>query len=189
MPMTEKWNTRYATATLGEAAWVLREYAHLLPARGQALDLACGLGANALFLAERGLAVSAWDVSSVAIERQRVEAVARQLSIAAVVRDVLNVPPLPASFDVIVVAHFLERELFPALLAALRPGGVLFYQTFTSERVADVSTPSNPEFLLAPNELRELCQPLRLLAYREDGLCGDLTQGRRALAALVGMKV
>ncbi|MGD9887959.1 MAG: class I SAM-dependent methyltransferase [Halothiobacillaceae bacterium] len=189
MSVTEKWNTRYASAPRGEAAWVLREYAHLLPARGQALDLACGLGANALFLAERGLAVSAWDVSSVAIERLQAEATTRKLSVNASVRDVLNVPPLPASFDVIVVAHFLERELFPALLTALRPGGVLFYQTFTSERVTDVSTPSNPEFLLAPNELRELCQPLRLLVYREDSLCGDLTQGRRALAALVGMKV
>ena len=184
----ELWNACYTQAAYGEAAWVLREHAHLLPAQAQALDLACGLGANALFLAECGLAVSALDSSSVAIERLQTEAVARGLSVAASVRDVVHQPPAAASFDVIVVAHFLERALFPALIAALRPSGLLFYQTFTSERVATLSTPSNPAFLLAPNELLRLCAPLRILAYREDALAGDLAWGMRARAACVGMK-
>lgn len=182
------WNTRYASAERGEAAWVVREYAHLLPARGNALDLACGLGANALFLAERGLDVSAWDSASVAIERVQAEAVARGLNVTASVRDVLHQPPAAASFDVIVVAHFLARALFPALIAALRPGGVLFYQTFTTQRVEGLDTPSNPDFVLAPNELLQRCQPLRILAYREDGLAGDLALGMRARAACVGQK-
>ena len=186
----EKWNARYAAAPVkpGDAAWVLREYAHLLPRQGQALDLACGLGANALLLAEHGLQVAAWDSASVAIEHLRLEAVARGLGLAAAVRDVLAEPPAPASLDVIVVAHFLERSLFPALFAALRPGGLLFYQTFTTQRVDGLDTPSNPAFLLAPNELLQLCQPLRILAYREDGLAGDLQQGMRARAACVGMR-
>jgi len=182
------WNQRYANAAHGIAAWVLHEHAHLLPAHGQALDLACGLGANALFLAERGLEVSAWDSSSVAIERLQSAALARGLNVAASLRDVLHQPPAAASFDVIVVAHFLAREQFPALLAALRPGGLLFYQTFTTERVDGLDTPSNPNFVLAPNELLHLCQPLRILAYREDGLVGDLTLGMRARAACVGIK-
>lgn len=186
----EKWDAHYAVAETGagEAAWVLREYAHLLPTKGQALDLACGLGANALYLAGRGLEVSAWDSSAQAIARLQTEAVTRGLALATDVRDVIQQPPAVASFDVIVVAHFLTRELFPALIAALRPGGLLFYQTFTCERVAALHTPSNPDFLLAPNELLELCQPLRILAYREDGLAGDLTQGMRARAACVGIK-
>ncbi|OYY75112.1 MAG: hypothetical protein B7Y40_01435 [Gammaproteobacteria bacterium 28-57-27] len=189
-----KWNARYAAADAGagEAAWVLREYAHLLPTptqgQGQALDLACGLGANALYLAGRGLQVSAWDGSAQAIARLQTEAQARGLTLTAAVRDVVEQPPEPASLDVIVVAHFLERRLFPALIAALRPGGLLFYQTFTTQRVEGQSTPSNPDFLLAPNELLELCQPLRILAYREDGLAGNLTQGMRARAACVGMQ-
>ncbi len=190
MSVAEKWNARYAAApaAVGEAAWVLREHAHLLPRQGQALDLACGLGANALLLAEYGLEVAAWDSASVAIERLRTEAAARGLRLDAAVRDVLHEPPAAASLDVIVVAHFLERSLFPALLAALRPGGLLFYQTFTSERVDGLDTPSNPDFLLAPHELFQLCQPLRMLAYREDGLAGDLQQGLRARAACVGMR-
>jgi SAM-dependent methyltransferase len=159
-----------------------------LPQRGAALDLACGLGANALLLAEHGLEVSAWDSSSVAIARLTQAARERDLKLAASVRDVVQQPPVPNSFDVIVVSHFLERDLFPALLAALCPGGLLLYQTFTCERLEGGSTPSNPDFVLQPNELLELCCSLRLMAYREDGLVGDLKQGMRTTAALVGMK-
>jgi len=189
---TDLWNQRYANAAHGEAAWVLHEHAHLLPSQkrgqAQALDLACGLGANALLMAEHGLDVCAWDRSPVAIERLQSAAAAQGLNVAASVRDVAQEPPVAASFDVIVVTHFLDRALFPALLAALRPGGLLFYQTFTTERIEGLDTPSNPDFVLAPSELLHLCQPLRILAYREDGLAGDLTQGMRACAACVGMK-
>lgn len=184
----ELWNARYANASHGEAAWVLREYAHLLPQHGEALDLACGLGSNARFLAARGLHTTAWDYSGVAIEQLQSCAAAQNLHLLAEVHDVVAAPPAPKSFDVIVVSHFLARELFPALLAALRPGGLLFYQTFTREKVATLDTPSNPDFVLAPNELLHLCAPLRILAYREDGLAGDLSLGMRARAACVGQK-
>ncbi|MEF3194281.1 MAG: class I SAM-dependent methyltransferase [Halothiobacillaceae bacterium] len=182
------WNSRHAHAERGAAAWVLREHVHLLPAAGDALDLACGLGANALLMAEHGLRVQAWDFSPVAIERLREEAGRRGLAVHGEVRDVLATPPAPTSFDVIVVSHFLERGLIPHLIAALRPGGLLFYQTFTTERPEKGATPSNPAFLLQPGELLELCRPLRLLVYREDGLFGDRGQGLRALAALVGAR-
>lgn len=182
------WNSRYADAERGPAAWALREHVHLLPAAGDALDLACGLGANALLLAEHGLDVQAWDYSWVAIERLGEEAGRRGLAVHGEVRDVVAAPPAPASFDVIVVSHFLERGLIPHLIAALRPGGLLFYQTFTLERPEGCQAPSNPAFLLQPGELLELCRPLRLLVYREDGLFGDRGQGLRALAALVGAR-
>lgn len=184
----EIWNARHAQGTLGEPAWVLREHAHLLPAAGEALELACGLGANALLLAERGLKVQAWDFSAVAIARLGEAAGRRGLTVHGEVRDVLAAPPAPASFDVIVVTHFLERSLFPALIDALRPGGLLFYQSFTTERPQGGAGPSNPAFLLKPCELLELCRPLRLLVYREDGLFGELGQGLRGMAALVGAK-
>lgn len=184
----ETWDARHAEGLPGEAVWVLREHAHLLPSSGDALDLACGLGANALFLAERGLATTAWDFSSVAIERLGKTAADRGVNIQAEVRDVVTSPSAPNTFDVIVVSHFLDRTLVPYLIDALRPGGLLFYQTFTSERPEGSATPSNPAFLLAPNELLKLFGCLRVMAYREDGLAGDMTRGMRALAALVGMK-
>jgi len=184
------WDARYAAEpdVPGEAAWVLREFAHLLPSHGQALDLACGLGANASFLAVRGLNTTAWDNSEVAMEKLQAYASAQKLRLLTAVRDVVAHPPEPASLDVIVVTHFLARALFPALIAALRPGGLLFYQTFTCEKIATLKTPSNPDFLLAPNELLHLCAGLRILAYREDGRAGDLTSGMRARAACVGQK-
>ncbi|MCU0971793.1 MAG: class I SAM-dependent methyltransferase, partial [Gammaproteobacteria bacterium] len=102
------------------------------------VDLACGRGANALWLARHTrLAVQAWDFSAVAIARLRNEAEARSLRVDAQVRDVLAEPPPAAAFDVIVVGYFLERALFPPLQAALRPGGLLFYQTFTREAVSE----------------------------------------------------
>ena len=68
MSIAEKWNARYRAAT-GErqASRVLAENLHLLPERGLALDLACGLGANSILLARQGLKVAAWDIADVAI--------------------------------------------------------------------------------------------------------------------------
>ena len=180
-----KWNQRHAAAPdLGEVALVLRRNPHLLPPQGQVLDLACGRGANALWLAERGLQVRAWDYAETAIARLRDAAAQRALRVDADVRDVLADPPSPSSLDAILVSHFLERQLAPALMAALRPGGRLFYQTFTREGAGEVG-PSNPAFRLGANELLALFAPLQLRYYREDGAADD-GSGSAGLAMLVG---
>ena len=93
-------------------------------------------------------------------------------------------PPEADSFDVVVVSHFLERGLIQLLRQALRPQGLLFYQTFTQARVSERG-PSNPEFRLRDNELLQLCNGMRILVYREEGLVGDLEQGFRDLALVV----
>lgn len=185
----EKWNRRYAEdAGTAAAALVLRDNAHLLPAGGLALDLACGRGANALFLAERGLTVEAWDLADVAIDALSREAARRKLALHARVRDVERQPPELDRFDVIVVSHFFSRPLCPSLIAALRPGGLLFYQTWTRTRVDD-SGPRNPDFRLADNELLELFAPLRTRVYREEGRAGDAARGFRNQALYVGEKL
>ena len=184
----KKWNRRHRQVEgLGSPARVLTENLHLLPARGDALDLACGRGVNALLLAEAGLAVQAWDISRVAIDRLMEEAGARGLAIRASVRDVTRRPPEPASFDVILVSHFLDRGIAPALIDALRPGGLLFYQTFTRDAVSD-SGPSSPGMRLGENELLALFRPLRLRVYREEGRLGDTGRGWRDRAMLVAEK-
>ncbi len=167
---------------------VLRENAHLLPREGRVLELACGLGANSLFLAERGLAVTAWDFSEVAIERLRERAHERRLPVTAEVRDVVAAPPPPECAEVIVVSRFLERSLAPHLIAALSPGGLLFYQTFVREAVSATRGPRNPAHRLGPNELLRLFGPLHLLFYREEGMVGDVEKGFRDEAMLVGQK-
>jgi hypothetical protein len=100
------------------------------------------------------------------------------------VRDVIAEPPRPGSFDLILVAHFLDRSLAPAIAGALSPGGVLFYQTFSRESVS-VCGPSDPAYRLAPNELLDLFPSLIVRAYRDEGRLGDTTRGIRDLALLV----
>jgi len=186
--ITTKWNTRYSTAE-GEATpcYALREFTHLLPTKGEALDFACGRGGNALLLARHGLQTQAWDLSSVAIEQLQVISDTQKLNIQASVRDVEQEPLQANSFDVIVVSYFLDRKLAPTLVNALKPSGLLFYETFISEKLEGVG-PSNPDYLLGENELLGLFSDIHLLAYREDGLVGDVEQGQRNVAMLVGQK-
>ncbi len=180
-----RWDARYRDCKkVPEPAPVLAEFRHLLPASGRALDLACGLGGNALLLAAHGLETHAWDISPVAIGRLRQEAVSRGLDVTAEARDVAAEPPGPASFDVIVVSRFLERELAPSLVQALRVGGLIYYQTFTVERVDDTG-PKNPAYRLGAGELLSLFHSLRLLVYREEGLAGELSKGWRGEAMLI----
>jgi len=186
-----RWEQRYRDPTGSTAAApaaVLSANRHLLPARGRALDLACGLGGSALLLAEHGLDSHAWDYAAGAVARVAAAAEARGLAVSAVQRDVLAEPPAAGSFDVIVVSRFLERSLCPAIAAALRPGGLLFYQTFTRERPADSGGPQSGDFLLAANELLRLFAGLRLIHYREDAGYGDPSRGERSEAWLVAAR-
>jgi len=184
-----QWDSRHADPELQpKAAEVLRENRHLLPAHGQALDLACGLGGNAILLAEAGLEVSAWDLSSIAIEQLLQSVAQRDLSnLNPEVRDVEKSPPPPNSFDVITVSFFLDRPLIPHLISSLRPGGVIFYQTFSRIAVTDRG-PTNPDFRLGENELLGLFSPLSVRFYREEGRLGDTSQGVRDIAMLVAQK-
>lgn len=160
---------------------------HLLPTEGDALDLACGLGANALLLAARQLDTYAWDNSAVGLQKLAQFAAERSLSVTTLQRDVEQSPPPAHSFDVIVVSQFLYRPIFPALVAALKPGGVLFYQTFHQQKLSS-SGPGNPDFLLAPGELLTAFADLQVLFYREDAQVGDLQQGLRDCSYFVGRK-
>lgn len=183
-----KWDARHSSAEMARSpCLVLEQNAHLLPAKGRALDLACGLGRNALFLARHGLDVDAWDFSPVAVKRLDAFAREQGLAVRAEVRNVDTAPPPAGCYDVLVVSFFLQRALASHLCAALRSGGLLFYQTFTREQV-DGSGPGNPDFRLGPNELLDLFKPLRVLVYREEGRVGDTEQGLRNEALLVATK-
>ncbi|MCG8428179.1 MAG: methyltransferase domain-containing protein [Chromatiales bacterium] len=185
----DKWNQRHAAADgIGSAAEVLVENRHLLPKQGEALDLACGRGANALLLAEAGLSVTAWDISDVAITRLRAAAEAERLDIRAQVRDLALQPPEPNSFDLIVVSYYLDRALMPHLVEALREGGLLFYQTFNQSRLTGLG-PGNPAFRLKENELLTTFSSLQTRFYRDNGSLGDTSAGVRDVSLYVGEKL
>jgi 2-polyprenyl-3-methyl-5-hydroxy-6-metoxy-1,4-benzoquinol methylase len=143
-------------------------HAALLPVSGEALDLACGSGRHALWLAARALSVTAIDADPDALETLALEAASRGLPVTVRLQDLeADAASLgTAAFDVIVGVHYLHRPLFPAIREALRPGGLLIYETFTQAQAA-LGKPTNPAFLLEPGELRRLVDPLEIVDQRE----------------------
>jgi SAM-dependent methyltransferase len=164
------------------AAWLIA-HADRLP-RGAALDLACGRGRHALWLAEQGWQVTAVDRDAEALGVLEDDARRRRLPIVTERIDLetgSEVLPVEA-FDAIVVVHYLHRPLFPQIVRALRPSGVLVYETFTTAQAAR-GKPTNPAFLLRPGELRQLVRPLETLVWREGQFDG------RAVASVVARRV
>jgi SAM-dependent methyltransferase len=175
----DRWNERYRSAAdtpIPAACRVLSDNRQLLTVRGRSLDLAAGRGANALLLAQRGFESHAWDISEVAIAQLEATASQQRLVVHGQCRDVVTQPPKPESFDLIVVSRFLERALCPAIAAALKPGGLLFYQTWT---VDSLEGPGNPAYRLQRNELLQLFAGLEIVFYREEGIV--LTTGSEAM--------
>ena len=186
----EKWNAIYQSGTHDQkqAAQVLTEHPHLLPESGNALDLACGLGTNAIFLARHKLDTSAWDISKEAISTLDKFAKEAKINLATEVRDVSSNPPPENTFDVIVVSHFLDRKIIPDIKNALKKNGLVFYQTFISEKINETG-PKNPDDLLDKNELLGLFENLHILVYREEGTVGDTSKGFRNEAMLIAQKI
>lgn len=178
MDAREKWNRRFAKATEPNApAKVLSENLHLLPKAGLALDLASGLGGNALLLAQRGLVVDAVDTSNVALEKLAAFAAASRVQVNTLCRDLEAVALPDKRYDVIVCSHYLHRPLCSKITMQLRPGGLLFYQTFTVN-TAPGEGPRTPAYLLETNELLALFRPLQLVYYREEGSLGQQPEAR-----------
>ena len=132
--------------------------------------------------------MEAWDISHVAAERVNQRATQTAAEVTAYARDVVINPPAADEYDVIVISHFLDRTLVPAIINSLKPGGLLFYQTFTQTRVAD-SGPKTNDWRLADGELLTLFAALKPLVYREEGLTGETNTGLRNEALLVAQKV
>ena len=185
-----KWNDRYETVHVpNQVIDVLELNMHLLPGQGKSLDFACGLGGNALRMAELGYESHAWDISDNAIKKVKEFAEERQLQLIAEQRDVSQFIPEKESFDIIIVSRFLIRDMAPVLIDALKPNGLLFYQTFTQERVDEEGGPNNKNFRLEVNELLRLFSDLTLRFYREEGRLGDIQKGFRNEAILVAQKI
>lgn len=137
-------------ADLQASAWV-RRFAPLIRSGAAVLDLACGRGRHARWLAAR-----AWQVMAVDRDREALSRLAGLAGVETLCADLEGGewPLAGREFDGIVVTNYLFRPRFAALLACLKPGGVLIYETFMlgNERFG---RPANPEFLLRPGELLE----------------------------------
>lgn len=169
-----KWDEKYQAANLHTPAnpcFALQEHSKLLPFHGRALEVACGLGGNARFLAQCGLKVDAWDISDNALTVLNNWASINQLPITPLITD-LEAMILPyQQFDVIVVSRYLDRKLFPQLVDALKPKGLLIYQTFLAP--VQENAPKNPTFYVKSGELSQSFSKLQTLVYGEGWLTSE----------------
>ena len=167
------------------------------PHGGRALDLAGGAGRHAIWLAQRGWTVRLIDVSEAGVELARQNAGPLASHISFVVDDLTHFEASQtqfkmksemktelkseAGFDVVMVFFYLERKIFPEVVKAVRPGGLLLYKTYTEAQTKLPAGPKNPAHLLEPGELPRLAAGLRVVHYREES-------AERATAELVASK-
>jgi tellurite methyltransferase len=187
----DKWDARYRDGAYegrSHPTALLAEWLPLLE-RGRALDVACGAGRNALYLAANGFDVVALDISRVGLERGRGAAAERGLVVDWLYADLDEEPAdaLPAGpFDLIVWVRYVHRTLMPHLIARLGSGGTLVCEQHL--RTDDpVAGPASAEFRLAPGELRRSAQTLHI-KHDYEGLAVDPDGRSVALVQLIGTK-
>ena len=187
----DKWDARYRDGAYEGRTHPTALLAEWLPhlKRGRALDVACGAGRNALFLAECGYDVTALDISRVALDRGRRAAAERGLTVdwlCADLDDDLD-GALPAGrFDLIVWVRYVHRTLMPHLIARLAVGASIVCEQHLATDVP-VAGPTSAEFRLAPGELRGSAAGLALV-HSHEGLVVDPDGRSVALAQLVGRR-
>ena len=186
MPTSQSdWDAKHrlTAAAPSEPSGIVRELLPLLPT-GAALDIACGTGRHTLLLAARGQHVTAVDWSSVALETLEARARSAQVPVRKaksvaeaasrkhegldlVQQDLERIEMPEHSYDLILCIQYLHRPLFPRMARALRPGGVLLFETFTRAQLEFPGGPRNPEYLLDAGELRTAFPDLGVMFFRE----------------------
>jgi len=175
--MARNWDEYYGTAEDLDfsPAPLLVEVADVLPP-GCALDLACGHGRNALYLARLGWKVTAVDSSQVAIGLLRRRAAGLEIDARAADLEKHEFAIAPSAYDLICDFFYLQRDLFPAMRQGVRAGGVFA----GAVHLFDESHPS--AFALHPGELRAEFQGWKILYYSEGAEAGHKRRAARILA-------
>jgi len=150
------------------------------------LDLACGKGRNGLMLAQHGIPVVFADSSVGALKTVEQHLAGDDLPGRTwqIDLEIPGVNPFSINcFSAIIGFRYLHRPLFPALRNAIKPGGLIIYQTFTTGN-RKFGRPNNADFLLKPNELKTLFKDWEMIDYFE----GVLKNPDRAVAQIVARK-
>ena len=173
----EDWNARYAAHELLWGAGPNRFVAEALgavPARGRALDLACGEGRNAIWLAAHGWQVTAVDYSAVALDRARRLAAERQVAVEWIEADLTAFAPPAAAFQLVLIAYLhlpppARRTVLACAAAALAPGGELFMVGHARRNLTEgVGGPQRAEVLWEPAEIHAELGALGLAVQRAE---------------------
>jgi len=156
----------------------------LLP-RGRVLDVAMGMGQNAVYLTMTGFQVEGIDISSESVQKALELARKARVTIDARVADLEGDYRIKKSaYDVIICFHYLQRSLIPQIKDGLRKGGVLVYETFIVDQAVLFGKPRNPDYLLKHNELLNMFRDFRCLRYRE-----GVIDKQKAVASIVAEKI
>ena len=175
----QKWNRRYRDGAYHgrtHPSAFLEECAAALPEPGRALDLACGTGRNAAFLAGLGFAVDAVDISAEALAIGRARTPTLPIRWLEHDLDAGFVPEV--GYDVIVNIRFVNQPLLESLVPWLRPNGVMIVEQHLATARDDVIGPRNPAFRVSPGELARLASALAIERIQEDVLADP--DGRKA---------
>jgi len=179
----ERWDKKYDTEIYiagRDPIPFLQDHTDLLP-KGKALDLAMGEGRNGVYLATQGFQVTGVDISEVGLKKARALAAEKSVTIATVVTNLEQYDIPPNTFDVIICTYYLQRDLFPKIAAALKPGGVAVIETYTLDNL-QYRPKFNRAYLLKPNELLSMLPGLRVLRYQE------VDTGHAAFASILAQK-
>lgn len=137
---------------------------------GKALDIACGLGGNSLYLAQLDYDVLAVDLSEVAINYVGEQAVNRRLRINAINGDLTDFKSLPikvGSFDLVVKTYYLDRSLFPTVKELVKRNGLFFMETYYHSPRAEEERVSS-QYKLDSNELLAEFMGWKVLYFEEN---------------------
>ncbi len=184
----ERWDQRYRDGSYRarpHPTELLKQWQPRLPT-GRALDIACGAGRNALYLAACGYEVDAVDIAPFALERARETARERGLKVNWIEADLDSYRSKAGHYDLVVVARYVNRKLLPRVAQSLKPGGALVYEHHIRTDLK-VDGPKDPDFRLAPDELKNRFAELDIRHYRE-GLVKDPDGRTMALAQLVAFR-
>jgi SAM-dependent methyltransferase len=194
----DRWNARYREGAYADRPypsallvdWLPRLETTGVPAR--ALDVACGAGRNALFLARAGWQVDALDISDVALDGLRAKAGQAGLDVRGLCCDLEpgggEAVSLPEGgpYGLILVIRYTNPALLRRLPDMLAPGGHLIVELHL-EWDGEVVGPKDPRFRVVPGELRAAAAGLEILHYAE-GVVADPDGRRAALARLIARR-
>ncbi len=184
------WNERYARgehATHEPSRLLVRATENLLP--GRALDVACGAGRHAVFLAEQGWRLTAVDASHVGIEITKARALVSGVDVDARVADLERgeFEIEPDAYDLVSLFYYLQRDLWPELRASVKRGGLFVAAIHFSDDPEQED--GNPAFLLRPGELRAEFEGWEITHYHETALTdSDPGEHHRRTAEIIARR-
>lgn len=158
-----KWNQKHKENPLTSTPLELLQKYIALANKGRALDIACGMGRNSLFMRDNGFCVDSVDISNFALEHLK-----SKENINPICADLDVFKITPCSYDLICNSYFLERRLFPFMVKGLKKDGILIFETFVKSAVKEYNAfAQDSTHLLRKNELLRAFFDLEILFYEE----------------------